>query len=57
VTARPVEGLTTDDKATVPEKLLTLATVTGTEDVPTLKLADGGAVTRGTPTCTVITTE
>ncbi len=54
VTVRPETGLTADDKATMPEKLLTLVIVTGTEDVPTLKLEEDGAVTRGTPTCTVM---
>ena len=44
VTVRPDTGLTADDKATVPEKLLTLVTVTGTEEVPTLKLDEDGAV-------------
>jgi hypothetical protein len=45
VTTRPEAGLTTDDKATVPEKLLKLVMVTGTEEVPMLKLDEDGAAT------------
>jgi len=44
LTERPETGLTADDNATVPEKLLTLVTVNGREEVPTLKLDDDGAV-------------
>jgi len=45
VTVRPEEGVIADDKATVPEKLLTLVTVNGSEEPPTLKLDEDGAVT------------
>ena len=54
VTVSPDGGLMDDDSATVPEKLLTLVTVNGREEVPTLKLAEEGAVTWGTPTWTVM---
>ena len=54
VTASPEEGLTAEDRETVPEKLLTLETVMGSEEVPTLKLAEEGAVICGIPTWTVM---
>lgn len=45
VTARPEVGVTTDDRATVPLKLLKLVIVTGTKEVPMLKLDEDGAIT------------
>jgi hypothetical protein len=57
VTVSPEAGLTADDIATVPEKLLTLVTVSGTEEVPTVKLDEDGAVICGTPTWTVMKAE
>jgi hypothetical protein len=54
VTESPEAGLTADDRETVPEKLLTLETVNGIEEAPTLKLAEEGAVSWRTPTWTVM---
>ena len=54
VTESPEAGLAADDRETVPEKLLTLETVNGIEEVPTLKLAEEGAVSWRTPTWTVM---
>ena len=57
VTVSPETGLTADDKATVPEKLFTLVTVKGREELPTLKLDEVGAVICGAPTWTVMKAE